>query len=89
MVGALSGLNTETFERVSTPVFGELVRSTTHGCSFARVQYMNCLSSLFPGLDVIINFHFTLSLHTIINFHFTQSLNLHVHCIIYIKYYDG
>ena len=42
-VGALAGLNAETLERAPTPVFGELVRSTAHGCSFARVQYMNCL----------------------------------------------
>ena len=39
-MGALSWLNAETLERAPTPVFGRLVRCSTHGRSIMRLQYL-------------------------------------------------
>ena len=40
-VGALLRLNAETLERAPTPLFGEKVRCSAHGRTFARVRYMS------------------------------------------------
>ena len=40
-MGALSWFNAETPERVPTPLFGRLVRCSTHGPFFARLRYIH------------------------------------------------
>ena len=64
-VGALSRLNAETLERAPTPLFGEKVRCSTHGRTFARVQYIEkryvggLYTSLFCAIILHIFFHYT------------------------------
>ena len=48
-MGALSRLNAETLERAPTPLFGEKVRCSAHGRTFARVRYQQrCEADLLP-----------------------------------------
>ena len=52
-MGALSWLNAETLKTTPTPLLGRLVRCSTYGSSFVRIQYINTthqvLYSLVPG----------------------------------------
>ena len=44
-MGALSWLNAEAFERAPIPLFGRLVRCSTHGLSFTRLWYYEVLKT--------------------------------------------
>ena len=51
-VGALSWLNAETVKRAPTPLFGRLVRCSTHGPFFVRLRYMYQSCSIQKSLFV-------------------------------------
>ena len=51
-VGTLSWLNAETVKRAPTPLFGRLVRCSTHGPFFARLWYMYQSCSMQKSLFV-------------------------------------